>query len=136
MTHFATVRASVALILPALMLLACAAASPGKTDFDTSHSFATYQSFTWLSENPMKVGKTVATPRETLQPAIMAAIRSQLDAKGIRYENDASAADFLIAFTVGSREKLGPDAYQSMSTSSGGRGGWGTAYYDGDAAAS
>ena len=79
----------------------------------------------------MKVGKTIVQPRETLEPAVMAAIRSSLESKGYQFTEDSGSADFLMSFTVGSREKIGPDAYPSMSPDQVGRGGWGTAYHGG-----
>jgi len=79
----------------------------------------------------MKVAKTLVPPQESLQPALMAAIRSNLEAGGYRYVADGLAADFLLSFTVGSREKIGPEEYSSELSGVGGRGGWATAYYGG-----
>lgn len=83
----------------------------------------------------MKVGQSLTAPKKTLQPAVMASIRSNLEAQGYRYLADAAAADFLLSFTVGSREKFGPDAYPSEYSGTGGRGGWATAFYGGSAGA-
>ena len=131
MTHFAALRAALAGFTLAFLLMACATAPTGNSDFDPSHDFSKYQSFTWLSENPMKVGKTIVQPRETLEPSVMAAIRSSLESKGYQFTEDPGSADFLLSFSVGSREKMGPDAYPSMPPDQVGRGGWGTAYYGG-----
>ena len=65
----------------------------------------------------------------------MAAIRAQLESRGFDYASNAATADFLVSFTVGSREKIDREAYPSMSSGSGGRGGWATAYYGGGSAA-
>jgi hypothetical protein len=119
----------------ALLLSACAASTGAKVDFDTDNNFSNYQSFTWLSKNPMKVGKTAFPPKKTLEPAVMAAIRTHLDASGYDYVEEASAADFLLSFTVGSRENSGSEAYASESSGVGARGGWATAYYGGSAGA-
>ena len=131
----AAYRVPVLALATALTAVACAASTATKVDFDLANEFSNYQSFTWLSENPMKVGKGVHQPQETLQPALMAAIRASLEADGYRYVADASSADFLLSFTVGSREKIGPDAYTSELSGVGGRGGWATAYYGGSAGA-
>ena len=82
----------------------------------------------------MKVVKVVSTPRATLQPTVMAAIRTHLETAGYKYVDDATAANFLLSFTVGSREKAGA-AYSSDSVGTSGRGGWATAYYGGAAGA-
>jgi hypothetical protein len=112
-------------VTAALVLAACAAGTGANVDYDQAKNFSNYQSFSWLSKNPMKVGKTVDQPQESLQPALMAAIRT----------NNASSADFLLSFTVGSREHIGTEAYGSELSGSGGRGGWATAYYGGSAGA-
>ena len=128
-------RTPIAAVAVALALAACAAGNKAKVDYDLVNDFSSYQSFTWLSENPMKVGKALNQPKESLQPTLMAAIRANLEASGYRYEADASSADFLLSFTVGSREKIGAEAYPSEYSGAGGRGGWATAYYGGNAGA-
>ena len=128
-------RVPVLALAIALTVVACAASNSAKVDYDHANQFVNYQSFTWLSENPMKVGKSLVQPRESLQPSLMAAIRENLEAKGYSYVADASSADFLLSFTVGSRGKIGPEAYTSESSGVGGRGGWATAYYGGSAGA-
>jgi hypothetical protein len=128
-------RTPVTAVAIALALAACAAGNKANVDYDPVNDFSGYQSFTWLSENPMKVGKALNQPQESLQPTLMAAIRANLEAIGYRYEADASSADVLLSFTVGSREKIGPEAYPSEYSGAGGRGGWATAYYGGHAGA-
>lgn len=128
-------RTPVTAVATALALVACAAGNKANIDFDPVNDFSSYQSFTWLSENPMKVGEALSQPKESLQPTLMAAIRANLEASGYRYEADATSADFLLSFTVGSREKIGPEAYPPEYSGAGGRGGWATAYYGGNAGA-
>ena len=114
-------------------LLAVSAAAPtSKMDFDPNHNFSTYQSFAWLSKNPMKVGSVASAPGDELESEIMAAIREQLESKGLEFVEDSSAADFMISFTVGSREKTGPDTSPSKSSEPRGRGGWSTALSSGE----
>jgi len=122
-------------VMFAVVLGACAAGPGASVDYDSANDFSNYQSFSWLSENPMKVGKIVDQPKESLQPALMAAIRANLEADGYRYVTNASSADFLLSFTVGSREHIGNEVYGSELSGSGGRGGWATAYYGGSAGA-
>ena len=129
------IRATAIAVVIALSAFGCATGKPAKVAYDLENNFSNYQSFSWLSENPMKVGQALAPPKKTLQPAVMACIRSNLEAKGYRYQADAVSADFLLSFTVGSREKIGPDAYPSEHSGVGGRGGWATAYYGGGAGA-
>lgn len=118
-------------IATAVVAFGCASAPTARVDFDAAHDFSAYQSFSWHSKNPMRVGKTTSQPRSSLQPSIMAAIQSNLESSGYRYVADASAADFVISFVVGSREKTTPGTYPSTSCGSGGVGGWATAYCGG-----
>jgi len=106
----------------------CAVAPTARVEFDEGHDFSAYESFSWHSNNPMRVGKTATQPRSSLQPNVMAAIRSNLESSGYRYVADASAADFVISFAVGSREKTAPAENPSTSCSQGGIGGWATAF--------
>jgi hypothetical protein len=122
-------------ILVSLTVSGCAANSTAHSDYDDKVKFSNYQSFAWLSENPMKVAKVVSSPKTTLQPAIMAAIRTHLESAGYEYASVAAEADFLLSFTVGSREKIDRESYPSMSSGPVGRGGWATAYYGGGSAA-
>jgi len=131
----AMLRAPKFAVIVAVFLSGCTTSPAAKVDYDSVNDFSKYQSFAWLSENPMKVGKVIAQPKTTLEPAVMAAIRAHLEAGGYRYVENTSAADFLLSFTVGSREKIGTEAYPSMSRGLGGRGGWATAYYGGGAGA-
>lgn len=123
----------ITLIAPILALLmsSCAATSTARIDYEEDWQFNNYQSFTWVSENPMKVAKTIAEPKKSLQPRIMAAIRANLESAGYNYVDETGAADFLLSFTVGSRDKSGVGVAPSESSETGGRGGWATAYNGG-----
>lgn len=120
-----------AVLSAALMLGACAA--PGfeaKHDYDDSVNFSSYQTFAWISQNPMKLGATSVPPSAMLQPRIMSSLEKALNAKGYRFAKQPNSADFAVSFTVGSREEIRVDSYPSMGGPSyGGRWGWGGAYY-------
>ncbi len=115
----------------ALILAGCATQAPGRTHHDPAHDFSGYQSFAWISEHPMKVGPVLADPRDSLEPAVMASIRSSLENSGYRFASDADSADFVVSFTVGSREKVRPAGYPSMKPEQDGRWSWGTEYHHG-----
>jgi len=114
------------------MLHGCAASPAPRIDHDATHDFSNYQSFTWVSENPMRVGETAGPPSGTLQSDIMAAIQSRLEANNFHLVDTPELADFLVSFSIGSRESVKPDSDTEKLTGSGGRGGWGTAVYGGD----
>jgi hypothetical protein len=120
----------VAIFSVAIILGACAA--PGfeaKHDYDDTINFSTYQTFAWISTNPMKLGTTTIPPSAMLEPRIMSSLERALVAKGYRFTKQPNSADFVVSFTVGSREEIRVDSYPSMGGAYGGRWGWGGAYY-------
>ncbi len=122
--------ASAAIVI--FMLHGCAANPAARIDYDSTHDFSNYQSFTWVSENPMKVGETAGPPSATLQHDIMVAIQSTLEANSFHLADPPELADFLVSFSIGSRETVKPDSDTERLPEAGGRGGWGTAVYGGD----
>lgn len=128
-----TLFRSGSVLMLAAMLGACATGFKATHDHDSSHDFSVYQTFAWISENPMKVGQTVQSPNPLLQPRIMNAVEAALVAKGYRQVEEPKNADFVLSFTVGSREKISVNSYPSMSmgysTGYPGHWGWGAAYH-------
>ena len=119
-----------AVLSAALILAACAAPGFKAThDYDDSVNFSSYQTFAWISQNPMMLGATSVPPSAMLEPRIMSSLERALVAKGYRYAKQPNDADFVLSFTVGSREEIRVDSYPSMGPAYGGRWGWGGAYY-------
>ena len=121
------------LIASMLVLTGCASGFNAMYDHDTSHDFGRYQTFAWISENPMKVGEGVSTTNPLLEPRIMAALESALVAKGYQQMDNPGAADFVLSFTIGARDKIRVNSYPTMSVgySAGypSHWRWGAAYY-------
>jgi hypothetical protein len=120
-----------AITLASLGLAACATGFKATYDSDPGHDFSGYQTFAWISENPMIVGETNRIPNPLLEPKIMSAIEGNLTAKGYSKVDDPEAADFVLSFTVGSREEIKVNSYPTSYASYGYRGtwGWGGPYY-------
>ena len=114
-----------------LGLAACATGFQATYDSDPSHDFSGYQTYAWISANPMIVGPTNRMPNPLLEPKIMAAMESVLNAKGYSKVDDPEAADFVLSFTVGSREEIKVNSYPATYAGYGYRGawGWGGPYY-------
>lgn len=114
-----------------LGLAACATGFQATYDSDPSHDFSGYQTYAWMSANPMIVGPTNRMPNPLLEPKIMAAMESVLNAKGYSKVDDPESADFVLSFTVGSREEIQVNSYPSTYAGYGYRGawGWGGPYY-------
>lgn len=113
----------------------CASGFKATYDHDPEQNFSTYQSFAWISAHPMKIGATAGAPNPLLEPRIMSAISDALIAKGYEKVDEAKSADFVLSFTIGSREKIKVDSYPTMAGGYGtygrypGHWGWGSSYY-------
>jgi hypothetical protein len=115
-------------MLSGLVLVACAPLRVA-SDFDHAASFAAYHSFSWMprehhgSANPLVVQRA----RD--------AIEADLKTKGFSEVADPAAADFVVDFTIGSRERTEVDSYPAPYASPGwwgGRGWWGYPYWGGE----
>ena len=114
----------------ALMCACAATGSSARVEYDSAVEFDKYRNFAWESDNPMKVAKAIAEPQDSLQPRIMTAIRTRLESAGFEQVDTIAEADFLLSFTVGSREM----SAAQTSADTVGRGGWATAYHGGSTA--
>jgi len=115
-----------------LGLAACASTFEASYDSDPQQDFSGYQTWAWISENPMIIGSTGdRPPNPLLQPRIMQKLEAGLAAKGYTRIDDPEAADFAVSFTVGSREEIRVDSYPSTYAGygMGGYPAWGGAYY-------
>ena len=104
-----------------VVVASCSTNSGIKTfhDYNPSMDFASYRTWSFISERPMIVNSGFVNP--LLEGRIMSAIRSEMDAKGFNYANDPEGADVVISFTVGSRDKIKVDQYPASYRTSYGR---------------
>ena len=124
-------RASLAIIV--LLLGACGGA-PFKTEMDYDHSvtFNNMRTWAWISQNPMITPDPSASDNPLWENRLMRLVEAEMAAKGFRLVSDPQAADLVIAFTLGRRDKIKVNSYPSsyqMGYGHRGYGGWGTAYY-------
>ena len=123
----------IAVALSLALMTGCASTFEASYDHDSAHDFTTYETFSWISKNPMKVGQSVRVPNPLLEPRISSAIEKALVAKGFKYVIEPEKADFVLSFTIGSREEISVDSYPSMSAGVGmgypSHWGWGGMYY-------
>ncbi len=100
-------------------LTACATISTG-SHFDETTNFGAYQTFSWIDQVPyISDGSTVRISPLT-QNKIQQAIQSQLEQTGYSFTEDRENADFVLAYTIGTRDKIRVDSYPV-----GYRGSWG-----------
>lgn len=115
--------------LATVSLAGCASTFKATYDHDPAQDFSAYKTFSWITEHPMKVGATSKMPNPLLEPRIMSTVENSLAAKGYTKVDKPESADFVLSFTIGSREEIKVDTYPSMSVGYGSRSRWGGAYY-------
>ncbi len=92
-------------IVLTLILSACASGPNVYTDFDPQQDFRQYDTFTWVSDQPLKM-QTQAIISPLVEKRIIAAVKQTMEAKGYTYVEFLDEADMALSFTVGSREKI------------------------------
>jgi hypothetical protein len=102
----------VATLLGVVILASCAHRHVVRSDFDPKADFTTYRSFTWMSDNPLirPDGRGTEVSPLNMQ-RILDATQAELEAKGYRKVATATAADFVVAFAVGTRDRIDLSSY-------------------------
>ena len=97
------------------------------SDFDSRHDFSEYQQFAWISSEPMTVvGDSGPTPLNAAR--LKRAIEEALISKGFVQVDEAEGADFVVAYTVGGRDRLDVRTQEVMKYY-GSHWDWGHEYY-------
>lgn len=105
-----------------LTVAACTTVRP-HADYLPNFDFSEYQTFTWISDQPLirSSGQSDPFVSPLDMQRIQRAIESELTAKGFHQVDDPSRADFVVSFTVGTRDKIDASSYPGYY---GGRWGW------------
>lgn len=116
----------IAAVAFSFILVACSSTHNAKVNFDKNEQIDTsnYKTFAWITES-----KTLALPIDlnpVMQVRVEESIEQAFTDKGYKLIDDAEAADFTIAYTVGSRDKVKVDSYPASYH---GSFGWGRGYY-------
>lgn len=114
----------------ALILSACSS-SPVRTDFDRSVDFSTFSTFAFISDSPLMLEQGTPSVSPLLEGRLKSATEELLTSKGFSKYGNPEAADFTVAFTVGSREQLKVTSYPEPYRPAFGAWRWGGAYYMG-----
>jgi len=107
------------LIVMAGLVVGCASIRTG-SHYDETINFGAWETFGWIAENPYIAGETSVMVSPLAQEQIKSAIRHELESKGFTYSQDRGNADFVVSFTVGTREQIRIDSYPVAY-----RGAWG-----------
>lgn len=118
------------LLILGLSLSSCATIKSG-SHRDESASFEAYRSFSWIADEPLIVGSgsdPLVSP--LTQKKIADAIVDELARKGFSYTDDRGAADFIVAYTVGTRDRIEKTSYPAAYQGAWGWHLYGQSYYD------
>jgi hypothetical protein len=88
----------------ALLLLAACASMRVGSDQHPQADFSGYRTFAWMNEATAGTGSQAQLGALTIR-RIREAVEGELSAKGYRLSAGGNAADFLVAFTVATRER-------------------------------
>lgn len=102
--------ACITFLTVATMFGACATINTGSYADDDA-DFSTYQSFSWIDDSPYVAAAADLRVNALALSMIEANLREQLEQRGYQFTEDRDAADFLVAYTVGTRDKIRMDSY-------------------------
>jgi hypothetical protein len=88
--------------------LVCIAGCAGLTvqhDFDPAADFSDYRTFSWISDRPVLITNAQMN-NPLVHEQIPRIVRDSLEARGYRFEENREEADFVLSFTLGSRQGL------------------------------
>lgn len=94
-----------------LLLAACASLETGSDKYPRA-DLGAYATYAWIAEDPLirPRGEQLQLSPLTVR-RITEAIENRLQAKGYRKLNAPTDADFVVSFTVGSRERVDTESY-------------------------
>ncbi|HWL63197.1 MAG TPA: DUF4136 domain-containing protein [Steroidobacteraceae bacterium] len=94
-----------------LQLAACASLETGSDKYPRA-DLGAYSTYAWISEDPLirPHGEQLQLSALTVR-RITEAIENRLQAKGYRKLDAPADADFVVSFTVGSRERVDAESY-------------------------
>jgi hypothetical protein len=119
----------------AFLTLAACSSNPPVVDYDSSIAFANYRSYAFLSDHPLILAEGAEGASPLLEGRMMRITDATLQAKGFEKVDDPEAADFVVGFTIGARDKIQatsyPEPYRPYYAGYYGARGWGAPYYAG-----
>jgi hypothetical protein len=113
--------------LAAILAVAGCATLTTRVDFDRAHDFGGYRTFAWMDDDPVVHSRGETARASALnRRRIVEAIEKELTSKGYTRVAQRTAADFVVDYTVGARDRIEIDSYPLEFR---GRWGWGWPYY-------
>ncbi|HNP63017.1 MAG TPA: DUF4136 domain-containing protein [Woeseiaceae bacterium] len=108
----ATTKLQQALVILLLVIAqsGCATIRTG-SHYDETANFAAFKTFSWVSETPYVTDGESIRISPLSQQNIQAAIRRHLESAGYEFLDTPGNGDMLIAYTVGTRDKIRVESY-------------------------
>lgn len=106
---------------------ACGVTSNIFSDYDQSQDFSKYQTFAWAGKKPYSIQSDYLVNPFIIEK-IMRSIEVELASKGYRLVEAGERTDFIIAFTIGARDKI-KVTEKMLGTSDIERWAWGQQFY-------
>ncbi len=91
-------------------LTACATISTG-SHYDETTNFGAYQTFSWIDPVPYISDGSATRISPLTQNKIQQAIQTQLERRGYSFTENRENADFVVAYTVGTRDEIRVTSY-------------------------
>ena len=98
------------LTVSTISLFGCTTLTTG-SHYDETVNFGAYDSFSWVSDVPYVVDDRAIRVSPLTQSKIQQEIQSQLEHAGFSYTENRAAAGFLVAYTVGTRDRIEVSSY-------------------------
>ncbi len=104
----------VAILVFAMLLSSCSSIQTG-SHHDESATFSHYRTFAWIAYDPLILGmREQPTISPLSKKKIVQAIEGELINKGYVYVTNPDTADFILSYTVGTRDKIDTMSYPSV----------------------
>ena len=107
------------LLILAGFLGGCATINTG-SHYDETANFGAYESFSWIDEEPLISVETSIPVSALSRSMIKTAIQRELENKGYEFTPNRTGADFVVAYTIGTRDAIRVESYPADY-----RGDWG-----------
>ena len=101
---------NIAFLAASLAIAGCVTIKTG-SHYDETADFSAYKTFSWVSGSPYIYDDSAIRISPLTQSKIQAAIRERLEIAGYSFSEEPHSGDFLVAYTVGTREKIRVDSY-------------------------
>ncbi len=106
------------LVVASLLLAGCSSLNP-IIDYDASVDFSRFRTFSWIAERTVIVASGRPPANPMIERHLKEATRATLEDKGFAFVEPSDRPDFVVAFTIGSREGVRVTSYPSHSMARG-----------------